>query len=346
LISLDQDITVGTLTIDSSFGYTIDGPGSLTIYCPQDGGHLNVFSGNHFINAEVNLGSDTTADIESGSLTLAQLQPASVSLTKTGAGLLAANNLRVGSVLISDGTIQVLNQFGVRNESASVSVIGSLSFSGTTDSWAGVLDLGANDLIVHNGDLAALTNQVKQGYGNGSWQGSGGILSSSAANDSTHLTALGVIQNSFVALQGDALKQDAQGIPVLYASFDGQSAQPSDVLIKYTYFGDANLDGIVDGSDYSLIDFGVLQQANDPNAPIGWYEGDFNYDGIINGSDYTLIDNAFNTQGASLAAEHYAFSTADIADASPVPEPSLVGALLLAGLFYRHGRGRHKRSST
>jgi hypothetical protein len=30
--------------------------------------------------------------------------------------------------------------------------------------------------------------------------------------------------------------------------------------------------------------------------------GDFNYDGMVNGSDYTLIDNAFNQQSASLPA--------------------------------------------
>ena len=61
--------------------------------------------------------------------------------------------------------------------------------------------------------------------------------------------------------------------------------------MKYTYYGDANLDGKVDASDYSLIDNGYL------NHLTGWYNGDFNYDGVINGSDYTLIDNAFNMQG-------------------------------------------------
>jgi len=40
-----------------------------------------------------------------------------------------------------------------------------------------------------------------------------------------------------------------------------------------------------------------------PAQATGWLNGDFNYDGAINGSDYTLIDNAFNTQGASLAAQ-------------------------------------------
>jgi hypothetical protein len=68
------------------------------------------------------------------------------------------------------------------------------------------------------------------------------------------------------------------------------------VLVKYTYYGDANLDGQVDGSDYTKIDNGFN------NHLTGWINGDFNYDGAVDGSDYTLIDNAFNTQSASIAA--------------------------------------------
>jgi len=76
----------------------------------------------------------------------------------------------------------------------------------------------------------------------------------------------------------------------------------TDVLVKYTYYGDANLDGIVDGSDYSRIDNAFLTDQSNATAATGWGNGDFNYDGVTNGSDYTLIDNAFNSQGASLAA--------------------------------------------
>jgi len=94
------------------------------------------------------------------------------------------------------------------------------------------------------------------------------------------------------------------------------------VAVKYTYYGDANLNGTVDGSDYSLIDNGYTSHG----TLTGWQNGDFNYDGAINGSDYTLMDNAFNTQGAQLAAaiaSPDALATAQIfPGGSPVPEPA------------------------
>jgi hypothetical protein len=118
-------------------------------------------------------------------------------------------------------------------------------------------------------------------------------------------------------------------------------AADGDILVKYTYYGDATLAGSVSATDYSRIDSSYLSESTTGNPVSGWYNGDFNYDGVVNGSDYTLIDNAFNRQGANLSAE-VAASTAQIAGPDAVvPEPAMLG-LLAAGLVGVLGRRRSR----
>jgi fibronectin-binding autotransporter adhesin len=198
----------------------------------------------------------------------------------------------------------------------------------------GTLDIGKNDLDLPNTDVGTVTGYVRSGFNyahGGAWNGPG-ITSGGAAANTAHLTAVGAISNN------------GNGNGPLYGSgttlglFDGSNPGPFDVLVKYTYFGDANLDGKVDGSDYSLIDAGYGSKG----SLTGWYNGDFNYDGVIDGSDYALIDNAFNNQSspqtASLTAE-VATATAQVSPAA-VPEPAsvAVAALAAAGLFARRRR--------
>jgi autotransporter-associated beta strand protein len=219
-----------------------------------------------------------------------------------------------------------------------------LSISGGAGAWNGQLDLKNNDMIVRGsnysytsgsntyyGDasLSDITSQAAEGYNGGAWNGSGGIVSSTAAADTTHLHALGVISNDNGMNTGTAL----------YTSFDGTATVEGDVLVKYTYYGDANLDGKVDGTDYSRIDSAVLANESSPGSATGWFNGDFNYDGVIDGSDYTLIDNAYNTQGAQISAQ-VAASSAQIAGVSAVPEPATLGLLGMGAVGLL---GRRKR---
>jgi hypothetical protein len=154
---------------------------------------------------------------------------------------------------------------------------------------AGTLDLKDNDLILHKADDANILTALQSGrnLGAGYWNGTG-ITSTTAAADTTHTTTLALIRN-----------QDASGNPLFgdgapLGLFDGQETYASDLIVKYTYYGDADLSGVVDGSDYSDIDNGYA------NHLTGWTDGDFNADGVVDGTDYALIDNSFNNQGASL----------------------------------------------
>jgi hypothetical protein len=141
-------------------------------------------------------------------------------------------------------------------------------------------DIGSNFLDLQSTTLTAVDSDI-----------TGGELITSD-NTLGYLGSIGAIVNQNV------FGHDTYGSGTSLGLFDstngtnGVSPGANDVLVRYTYFGDANLDGQVDGSDYTLIDNGST------NRLTGWGNGDFNYDGAIDGSDYTLIDNAYNTQGA------------------------------------------------
>jgi hypothetical protein len=130
-----------------------------------------------------------------------------------------------------------------------------------------------------------------------------GITSSTAAANTQHLTALGIILND-----------NGSGVPI-YNTFDGQAVDVNSILVKYTYYGDANLDGVVNGADYALMNTGLS----------GWRNGDFNYDGAINATDFALIDNAFNFQGGPLAFGELG----SLSSLPTVPEPSSALLFLL-----------------
>ena len=193
----------------------------------------------------------------------------------------ATSVIHIASLTISNGasaTVYDPNSGALLLDIAANVGNGVLSVDSTSK-----LDLQDNDAIIHGGNLNTISTLLARGFSAGSWQGNG-IGSSVAGSDTTHLTALGAMLNT-------------NGTSAIYPKFDGVVAATSDVLLRYTYYGDANLDGKVDASDYSQIDNGFLQQG----AVSGWSNGDFNYDGVINGTDYTLIDNDFNRQSSQIA---------------------------------------------
>jgi GH25 family lysozyme M1 (1,4-beta-N-acetylmuramidase) len=154
----------------------------------------------------------------------------------------------------------------------------------------GRLDMKDRDLIVDPsaGDppvsAAAIQAIVATAHNGGAWDGLG--ITTSMPDALTGLTTLGVAPAA-------AVLDFAPGAGAT-ALFSGQSVTAAAVLVKYTYSGDANLDGLISGDDYSSIDFNVGTGAS------GYFNGDFNFDGIISGDDYSTIDFNITAQGAPL----------------------------------------------
>jgi T5SS/PEP-CTERM-associated repeat protein len=185
--------------------------------------------------------------------------------------------------------------------------LGSLAIDGVTDAWSGSLDLADNDLILDysgGSPVAAVLNQIKTGFNHGAWNGNG--ISSSLADASAH--GLGIADNTTLGL----------------TSFSGQAVDPTSVLIKYTFFGDSNLDGQVD-----VTDLGAL--ATHWQTASSWTGGDFNYDGFVDVSDLgALATNWQAGVGSPLAPGSLEAALAAVGlGGTAVPEPE---SLFLASL--------------
>ncbi len=97
---------------------------------------------------------------------------------------------------------------------------------------------------------------------------------------------------------GLAVTVNDNGASAILTSFGGENVDDQDVLVMYTYQGDANLDGRINADDYFQIDQGYRLQS-DP-AYRNYHGGDFDLSGAITADNFYLIDRSFLHQGASL----------------------------------------------
>jgi autotransporter-associated beta strand protein len=328
----------GTLSLDDTL--VITGGGTLNL-----GRAINNLGGTVQINGgTVNFGNDPggSAINVSGNTTVFNIP------SMAGYGIQPRN---VSTISISNFA-HVNVQTPTAHADRTVLVTSGISIpqqSGTI--WAGTLDLGGNDAVVHNATaaaaattLATLSSQIRSAFFNngGTPWGGTGITDSAAAADPQHLTTIGVIIND-----------NGSGTP-LYGSmgadglFDGLDATTTDVLMKHTFFGDTDLSGSVGASDYTRSDKGYALHLT------GFFNGDFNGDGTINAADFSLQDASYlnqATDGGPLSAVALSagplaspgFEVATDGGGAAVPEPSAVAVLALAAtaLLTRRRKPRH-----
>jgi hypothetical protein len=180
-----------------------------------------------------------------------------------------------------------------------VLVVNNLSIAEAAGAWTGNLDLFDNDLIIHADTLSRTdalnrtTSQIRSGRNSAAtrWQGTG-ISTSAASLASTGSTGLAVVLNE--------MPDGSGGVVPLHSSFAGEPVDIDSILVKYSYNGDADVDGDVDADDYAQIDSGFATQQS------GYRNGDFDYSGTVNADDYFQIDLAFSNQNAPLSKENSA----------------------------------------
>jgi hypothetical protein len=303
--------------------FTMSG-GSLNIAQYAQFNNTATFTGGSFaagsvlLSAGVNLskgaGSFTAGSfVNNGSFTQSAGTASFGSITGTGsmnvpAGLITTNSIRQNALASGGGTIRINAATGT------TSVVDSLTITGSAK-----LDLAGQAIIVtYSGisPIAPLKNALASGYAAGAWTGNG-IQSSKAASEagSAHRTAVGYAEA-------------ADLFSVFPATFAGVSGlDNTTILIAYTASGDANLDRVVDTSDFNILasDFGGTGKR--------WSQGDFNYDSMVDTLDFNELASNF---GYALPA--------DTGLGTLIPEPGSL-ALLLTACGALSGRGRRRRAS-
>src|SRR5262249_29025942 len=140
---------------------------------------------------------------------------------------------------------------------------------------------------------------IKSGRANGAWNGKG-IFSSAAATDEQRVTGLAV-----------AINDKGGGVPIL-SSLNGAATDANSIIVKYTYNGDVDFNGKVDGADYFLVDSGFLNNGN------MYRNGDLDFNAKVDGADYFLIDSGFLGQTQPLAT-HAFLAKRDISSGRKAP---------------------------
>ena len=252
-------------------------------------------------------------------------------LTKSGSGtlVLSGSSSYAGTTTVSSGTLVVS---GMVTGTAAVSVIagativlasgnalatrpltvssfGTATLSpylqttvgGLNPNAGGLVDVGNGMVTVTSGlTVENMLTAITAGYNGGTWTGTSGITSSTAAVDSAAGSprAVGWLENG-----------------------DGS------LTVAYAAPGDTNLDWSVDILD--TANFLALGKF-DTGSPATWLEGDFNYDGFVDILDAAAFSSTglfnagnYNTPPAGRVA------VAPVGSVAAVPEPS-TWALLAA----------------
>ena len=173
---------------------------------------------------------------------------------------------RIGALTVGNGGVAQLAP-AEPGDTHALTVTG-LSFG------TGQLDLCDGSLVVdYTGatPIDSVRDALTSGYFASGWTGAG-IVSSTAAAKPNHDTALGY---------GEAAQLG-------FTNFSGVRVDSTAILVKYTYYGDANLDGAVDTVDFNFL------AVNFGGSGKRWTQGDFNFDTTTDTVDFNLLAACFS----------------------------------------------------
>jgi hypothetical protein len=175
---------------------------------------------------------------------------------------------------------------------------GVLTLGGLTMGPTATLDLANNGLVVDYASASPLVSirvSIIGSYNAGGWDVNGITTGYGDANQS----AVGYGESAGLLGPGGGL-------------FMGQQVDDSAVLIRHTLYGDANLSGGVDGSDFNIWN-------TSRNGVGDWSDADFNYDGVVDQADLSLWQGNRFTSADSVQPPPVAVAVERTAESDPVP---------------------------
>jgi len=246
-------------------------------------------------------GSSITINVASG-VTQTQTAAGYPSLSggspvvKTGDGTLILDqaNPLTATTTVQAGTLRLANGVALASSTLVPEAGGTVTLApylattvgGLNPNAGGLVNVGNGSITVTSGlSVANMLTAITAGYNGGTWTGTTGITSSTAAADT------------------------AGGAPRAIGWLDNGGGS---VTFAFAAPGDTNLDGLID-----VLDAAALSSAARFNDTAVWSEGDFNYDGI-----YDDLDNALFVSTGLFDAGPYTPLSGTIA---VVPEPAMPG---------------------
>ncbi len=259
--------------------------GALAVENYSDGNGSPVYSSglvnNGTINADVSgqtLAIDTTTFTNSGSVLATN-----GGILAIGAGTAFADEATlntVGGILQNNGTATITHNATTGTIAGSGELIvgtgtavelkiatgsGNSTQSAITVGTGSTLDITNNTVMIDYGSgsdpMGVIRGYLINGFNNGGWNATG-IISSSAQTPTNGLK------------YGVGWADGADGTGAVAGLSSGQ------IELKYTLLGDANLDGTVNGSDFSIL------AANFGLGVTNWDQGNFLFSSSVNGSDF------------------------------------------------------------
>jgi autotransporter-associated beta strand protein len=352
-ITLDGSKTVGTLSFNSNFTYTVAAGtgGTLTFNNSGAAAPLTVSGGSAIISSPIQISDPLNVNLvnSSNSLTFSgNITNNGKAITKSGPGTLTISgaqthnpnsslNVTAGTVLlntdagsasaknlavtvtsrITANSTQHLKSLNITSGNFTLPTNGNryLHTAGLSISGAtGKLDLNDNDLIVDYTSSSPFT-QIQQWVFDGY----------SAGPDSTKTGIISTQGQSQAGTTILALFDNALAGFSEWPAGSGNSIAAEAVVGKYTYIGDTNMDGQVSPQDYTAIDSNL---GTDVDPSIAWFYGDTNFDGSITAQDYAGVDGALGLGQSNPLAT------------TAVPEPASLALLPAAYLLSKLRRRR------